>query len=142
MQYLPPSAARRDHRVHVIAVEQRADAVAVRRQDSREHRDELGRDGALLDRLRAERDRRREIEQEPRGDLALLVVLADVRRLQPRRDVPVDMANVVVVDVLAQIGQIEPVAAKQRPVVAVEDAVETTDHRPLEAAQERVRRSR
>ena len=82
----------------------------------------------------------RQVEQEPRGDLAVLVVLAHVRRLQARGDVPVDVAHVVVILVLAQVGEVEPEAAEQRAVVAVQQAVEPADHRPLEAAQERVRR--
>ena len=142
MQHLAPAAARRDHGIDAVAVEQRADAIAVARQEARQHGDELGRHRALLQSLRAEIDRRAQVEQEPRGDLALLVVLAHVGRLQARGDVPVDVADVVVVLVLAQVGEIEPVAAEQRPVVAVQHAVQPADHRPLEPAQDRLRRSR
>ncbi len=140
VQHVAAAAARRHHGVDAVAVEQRADAVAVAREDAREHGDELGGDRALLLRLRAEVDRRRQVDQEPRGDLALLVVLAHVRRLQARGDVPVDVADVVAPDVLAQVGEVEPVAAEERPVVAVQHAVETADHRPLEPAQDGLRR--
>ena len=81
----------------------------------------------------------RQVEQEPGGDLAVLVVLAHVGRLQARGDVPVDVAHVVVVLVLAQVGEVEAEAAEQRAVVAVQQAVETADHRPLEPAQDRFR---
>jgi hypothetical protein len=73
------------------------------------------------------------------GDFAILVVLADVRRGQPCGDVPVDVADVVVVLVLADVGEVEPEPAEQRPVVALQQAVEPTDHRPLEPPQQRVR---
>jgi hypothetical protein len=88
---------------------------------------------------RAEVDRARKIEQEPGGDLAILVVLAHVRRLQPRGHVPVDVAHVVAVLVLAQVRQVQTKTAKQRAVIAVQEPVEPTDHRPLDAPQQRVR---
>ncbi len=142
VQHVPPAASRRDHRVDAVAVEHRAHAVAVPRQDPRQHGDELARHRLLLDGARAEIDRRAQVEQEPRGDLALLVVLAHVGRLQPRGDVPVDVPDVVAVHVLAQVGEVEAVAAKERPVVAVQHAVEAADHRPLEPAQDCLRRRR
>ena len=142
MQHLAPAAPRRDDRVHAIPVEQRADAIAVARQDARQHGDELGRHRLLLQVVRAEVDRRAQVEQEPRGDFALLVVLAHVRRGEARGDVPVDVPHVVAVLVFAEVGEVEPVAAKERPVVAVQHAVEPPDHRPLETAQDRLRRSR
>jgi hypothetical protein len=92
--------------------------------------------------LRAEIDRRAQVEQEPRGDLALLVVFADVGCGEPRGDVPVDVPDVVAVHVLAQIGEIETVAAEEGPIVAVQHSVQPTDDGPLEAAEDRLRRSR
>ena len=142
VQHLAPAAARGNYGVDAIAVEERADPVAVRGKDARQHGHEIVGHRALLDCLRAESDRWREIEQEPRGDFAFLVVFAHVGCGKACRDVPVDMADVIVIDVLAKIGQIEPVTAKQRAVVAVEHAVEPTDHRPLEPPQDCFRRSR
>jgi hypothetical protein len=127
VQHVPAAAARRNHRVHAIAVEHRADAIAVARQDPGEHRDELARHCLFLHVARAEVDRGAQVEQEPRGDLALLVVLAHVGRLQPRGDIPVDVPDVVAVHVLAQVGEVEPVAAKERPIVAVQHAVQAAD---------------
>ena len=138
-EHLAPAGARRDHVVHVEAVEDRADAVAVAREEARQQRDEIGRQRALLHVLRAEVDRARKVEQEPAGDLAILVVLAHVRGLQPRGDVPVDVAHVVAVLVLADIGEIQAEAAEEGPVIAVQQPVETADHRPLEAPQDRLR---
>ena len=74
VQHVAPAAARRDHRVDVVAVEQRADAVAVPREQPREHRDELGRHRALAARSREPKSTDgAQVEQEPRGDLAVLV---------------------------------------------------------------------
>ena len=58
-----------------------------------------------------------------------------MRRLQARGDVPVDVADVVVVLVFAQVRQVEPGAAHQRAVVALQQAVEPADDRPFEPAQ-------
>ena len=54
----------------------------------------------------------------------------------PRRHVPVDVAQVVARLVLAQVGEVDAFAAEQRPVVALEPAVEAPDDPPLEAAQD------
>ena len=68
--------------------------------------------------------------------LARLGELAHVGRVEPRGHVPVDVADVVVVLVLAQVGQVEAGAAEQRAVIALQQAVQATDHRPLEPAQD------
>ena len=107
VQHVAPPAAGGDHRVHARAVEQRADAVAVAREHAREHGDELGRDVALALFARAEIDRRAQVQQEPGGHLAVFGEDAHMRHLQPRRHVPVDVAHVVVVLVLAQVGQVQ-----------------------------------
>ena len=56
---------------------------------------------------RPEPHRRRAVEQQPRGELAVLGVLADERRVHPRGHVPVDVADVVAGLVLAQVGEVE-----------------------------------
>jgi hypothetical protein len=122
-EHLAPAAARRDHAVDLLAVVQRADAVAAPRQQARQHGDEVGRHVALPDVGRAEVHRLAQVEQEPGGDFAILVELAHVRRLQPCGHVPVDMAHVVAVLVFAQVGDVHAVAAEQRAVVAVQQAV-------------------
>jgi hypothetical protein len=135
VQHVAPAAARRDHHVDLVAVEERADAVAVAREHAREHRHEIVRHRALAHLARAEVHRRGEVEQEPGVDVAVLVVLAHVRRLQARGDVPVDVAHVVVVLVLAQVGEVEAEAAEEGAVVAVQQPVQTANHRPLELLQ-------
>jgi hypothetical protein len=136
VQHVAPAASRRDHGVDLLAVEQRADAVAVAREQARQHRDEVGRHRALAHLARAEVHRGREVEQEPGADVAVLVVLAHVGRLQARGDVPVDVAHIVVVLVLPQVGEVQAKSPEKRSVVAVQQAVEPTDHRPLEFFQE------
>ena len=101
-----------------------ADPIAVAGEQAREHRDQLGRQLTLAYLARAEVDRPRQIEDEPRRDFAILLKLAHVRRLQARGHVPVYVAHVVVQLILAQIGQIQPETAKQRSVVALQQAVE------------------
>ena len=125
LEHVRPAAARRQHGVDVRAVEQGADAVAAPRQEARQNGDELARDLPLREAVRAEVDAGREVDQEPRRQLAVLGELAHVRLLQPRGDIPVDVAHVVVMLVFAQVGEIEAGAAHQRAVVALEQAVET-----------------
>jgi hypothetical protein len=124
VQYLAASAAPRNDRVDVGAIQQRADAVAVTRQYARKHADKLGGDIALLGLSGPEIHRGTQVNEKPRRKFALLVVLANVGRVQPRRHVPVDIAHVVVVLILAQIGEIEPEAAKQRAIVAVQQSIQ------------------
>ncbi len=139
---VPPPRARRDHRVDAAAVEERADAIAVSAEGAREHRHELGGDRSFLDLRGAEVDRRAQVEQEPRGELALLVVDPDVGRLHACGDIPVDVADVIVQLVFAQIREIDAETAEERSIVAVEQAVEAAQDRPLEAAKDRLRRLR
>jgi len=119
-EHLAPAATRRDHVIDARAVEDGADAVAVAREQACEQADEIRRHRALVHVARAEVDRAGKIEQEPGGDLAIFVELAHVRGLQARGHVPVDVAHVVAVLVLAQVGEIQAEAAEQRPVVAVQ----------------------
>jgi hypothetical protein len=136
MEHVAPAAARRNDRVDLVAIEQRPDPVAVPGEQAREHRDEVDRHRALAHLARAEVDRRREVEQEPGVDVAVLVVLAHVGRLQARGDVPVDVAHVIVILVLAQVGEVQTKTPEQRSIVSVQEPVEPTDHRPLELLQE------
>ena len=138
VQHMTPAVAGRNDFVPSFGVQHRADAVAVACEQPCQHRDQLGRQHALAHAARPEVDRGRKIEQKPGRNLAILLELAHVRRLQPRGDIPVDVAHVVVQLILAQIGEIEAEAAEQRPVVALQQAVETAQHGPLEAAQQPV----
>ena len=128
----------------LAAVEHRADPVAVARQQPRQRRHEVDQHVALqaLRVDRAEVHRRAQVEQEPGRDLAVLVVLAHVGRVHPRRDVPVDVAHVVAGLVLAQVGEVDALPVEQRAVVALQQAVEPADDLPVEPLQDALRRGR
>jgi hypothetical protein len=145
VEHVAPTAPRGDDGnppLRTAVIEQGSHAVAVARQQAGEHTDELGRRGPLGRAPRAEVHRCRHVEQEPRGDLAVLVVLPHVGRPEARRHVPVDVPDVVVILVLAQVRQVEPGAAKQGPVVALQEPIEAPDHGPLEPAQQLFRMAR
>jgi len=144
-QHMQPSAARREDAIDpagvedptdAAGVEDPTDAVAVAGQQPRRGRDEVDQLVALLGLQRAEVDRWAEIEQEPGRDLAILGVLSDVRRIHPRRDVPVDVADVVLGLVFAQIGEVDAIAVEQAAVIALEQAVELAHDLPVEALQD------
>ncbi len=126
----------------LLPVEDRPDPVAVAGQEPRQRRHEVDQDASLepFGIGRPEVDRGAEVEQEPRRDLAVLEVLADVGRVHPRGDAPVDVPDVVTVLVLAQVGEVDPVAPEQAPVVALEQAVEPADDLPVEALEDAFRR--
>ncbi len=88
---------------------------------------------------RAEIDRRAQVEQEPGGDLPVLVVLPHVGDRQAGGDVPVDVADIVVNLVFAQVGEVQPEPAEERPVVALQQPVETAEDRPLEPREDLLR---
>ena len=136
MQDLQAAAARGDHGVDRRAVEQGADAVAVAGEQARQDPDEIAGDVALGEAVGAEVGARAEVDEEPGAELAILRKLAHIGLLQPGGDVPVDVADVVVVLVLAQIGQVEPGAAPEGAVIALEHAIEPSDHGPFEALQQ------
>ena len=79
--------------------------------------------------------RRGGVEQQPRGDLAVLDVLPDVRRVGARGDVPVDVPQVVAELVLPQVRDVDAGAAEHRPEIALQAPVQAAQHPPLEAAQ-------
>ena len=132
----------RDRPIHLAPEEDRPDAVSAAGQESSQRRDEVDQDAPLeplaLD--RAEVDRRAEVEQEPGRDLAILDVLPHVGRRCPRRDVPVDVADVVAPLVFAEVREVDAAAVEQRPVVALEQAVESADDLPVEALEDALRR--
>ena len=79
----------------------------------------------------AERHRPGAVEQEPRGELAILHEVPDEQLVHPGGDVPVDVADVVAPLVGAQVEEVGAVAAQQRPVVALQAPVEAPEHLPL-----------
>ena len=54
-----------------------------------------------------------QVEQEPGRDLPVFDVLPNVGRVHARRDIPVDIADVVLRLVFAQVGEVDAVAVKE-----------------------------
>jgi hypothetical protein len=68
------------------------------------------------------------------------VVLADVRCIHPRRDVPVDVPDIVAGLVFAQRGEVDAGAVEEAPVLALKQPVEPADDLPVEALEDPFRR--
>ncbi len=138
LQDLVAPAPSRDRPLHGAAVEHGPDAVSAPSQEPGQSGDEIYEHGPF-DALRIhcpEVDRGTEVQQEPGRDLTILGVLANVRRVHPRGHVPVDGSHVVAGLVLPQVHQVQPVAAEQAAVVALEDAVEAANDLPVQALED------
>jgi hypothetical protein len=141
-QHLPPAHARR-HQARRLAraiepIQQCPDAIAMAGDQPGQQRHQFLGHLALGALGRTELDAAGEIDQEPCGEIAVFGVLAHMGHLQPCGDVPVDVAHVIAMLVFAQIRQVESTAAPQRAVIALQQPVEAAQHRPLQAAQQRV----
>src|SRR5262245_52693206 len=86
--------------------------------------------------MEAEIHGRAEIQQKPRRNFTVFVIHPDMERLQTSSDVPVDITDIVVILVLAQVDKIQPETAKQSLVVAMKQSVQTTNHSPLQSPQD------
>ena len=128
-----------NHRVHPVRIKYGADAVSVPGEQASEHGYQLRGQHALAYFPGAEVHRAAQVEEKPGGDFAVRVELTYVRRLQPCRNVPVDVADIVVKLVFAQVGEIEAEGAKQRAIVALQQAVEAADDGLFHATQDGVR---
>ena len=135
VEHVTPSASRRNHRIDAVTIEQRADAIAVAGQEPRQHGDEFGGDRPLLN-MGAEIHGRAQVQQEPRRNFAVFIVNPDIGRLQTRSDVPVDVTDIVVILVFAQIRQVQPKTAKQSLVIAMKQPIQATNHSPLQSPQD------
>ena len=56
--------------------------------------------------------------------------------METRGDVPIDVTDIVVILVFAQIGKIQPETAKQGLVIAMKQPVQATNHGPLQSPQD------
>src|SRR5262249_13489846 len=72
----------------------------------------------------------------------ILVELPHEHRVHPGADVPVDVADVVAVLVLAEIEEVCAVAAQGGAVIPLEAPIEPADDMPLEASEDTVGRQR
>ena len=80
--------------------------MAVAGQQTAQGRDEIDRHRFLLSLHGAEGHRRTQIEHEPRCYVPVFNVLSNIGRVQSRRDVPVDVADIVLRLVLAQVREV------------------------------------
>jgi hypothetical protein len=135
-QYLVLGVPRRQGALDLVVEEDRADAVAAAGEESGDDGRELAEHELFRAVDRTEAHRRRPVEQEPGRHLAVLRVLAHVGRVHARGDVPVDVPDVVARLVLAEVAEVQPDAAEDRPVVALKEAVQALDHPPLEAVED------
>ena len=134
VEHVAPAAPRRNHRIDAVAIEQRPDAIAVTGQEPRQYGDEFGRHGPLLH-LGAEIHGRAQVQQEPRRNFSIFIVHSNIGRQETRGDVPIDVTDIVVILVFAQIGEIQPETAKQGLVIAMKQPVQATNHGPLQSPQ-------
>ena len=131
---------RRDGPLDAAVIENRTHPVAVAGQQPGQRGDEIDQHGPLQALGGAKIHRRAEIEQEPGRDFTVFDILADVGRVHPGGDIPIDVANVVFGLIFAQVGKIHPVAVEQAAVVALKQAIQPADDLPVEALEDAFRR--
>ena len=135
-QHLVAARRRRDDLLDALVEQHGTDPVAPAGQHVRQGRRDLGEHEVLLPVDGPEGHRRRVVEHEPRGELAVLDVLAHPRLVEPRRHVPLDVPRVVARHVLPQVGEVEAGPAEQAAVAALQQPVEPPDDAPLELPQQ------
>jgi hypothetical protein len=101
---------------------------------------EIDQHGSLEAPEAAKVHRRAQVEQKPGGDFTVFDILADIRCVHPSRNVPIDIADIVLWLVFAQIGKIDAIAIKEAAVIPLELAIQTADDLPVETLQDPVRR--
>ena len=135
-EHLVAALAGRERPLLLPVVDDGPDPVAAPDEQLAEGGRELAQHALLGPLGRAERHRPRAVEQEPRGELAVLHEVPDEQLVHPGGDVPVDVADVVAPLVSAQVEEVGAVAAQQRSVVALQAPVESPYDLPREAAQD------
>ena len=73
-----------------------------------------------------------DVQQKPRADFTVFLVLAHKGCLHARGDIPVDVPDIVMGLVFAQVGQLQARTSEQGFVIALQQAVKTAQHRPLQ----------
>jgi hypothetical protein len=116
-QHLVTTLARWHGPIDAVAVEDRADPVAAAGQQEREGGRQLEQDRVFGPVGGTEPHRRRPVQQQPGGELTILGVLPHERHVSARRDVPVDVPQVVAGLVLPQVAEVDPGATEDGPVV-------------------------
>src|SRR6201999_3930595 len=94
VQHGAPAGPGRQHEIIPTVEENGADLIALAGEKARHDGREFGKALALADVAGAKIDRGTEVEQEPGGNLPILVIDADMGHLRAGGDVPVDMADI------------------------------------------------
>src|SRR5207249_829064 len=139
-KHLDATPARRYRTFDPGCVEGRSDAIAMSRQQARQHGGEVDEQITLAAVDGAEVDRWREIQKEMSVDLAVLDVLPHVVRVEPRGQRPVDLPDDIPEYVLADVSAVESPTLADRAVVAVKQTDQASDHGQVEALERALRR--
>lgn len=138
-QDVHPAALRGNHALRPTGEKERTHPVAMPGEQTRHDANEVDEQAPLLHLGGTEVHRRAHVEQEPRGHLAVLDVLAHVRGLHPGGHVPVDHADVVGELVFTQLGKLHAESAEHGAVVSLEEAVQPPDDGPVQALEDALR---
>src|SRR4029453_4834310 len=106
-QCMTAPGAGRDDTCPAGVVEDGTDPVAVSAEPPGQDEGELGKPVLFSAARAADHHGRRSVEDEPRGQLTILVEFAYLRFVEPGSDVPLDMPRVVAFDVRSQPGEAE-----------------------------------
>src|SRR5512133_2038743 len=132
--------AGRDDACPAGVVEDGTDPVAVSAEHPGQDEGEFGKHVLFSAARAADHHGRRSVEDEPRGQLTILVEFAYLRFVEPGSDVPVDMPGVVAFDVRSQPGEVETSTSPRGAIPALDAPVESPHDPPLQPEQQTVRR--
>ena len=118
--------------------DQRTHAVAAAHQHLCHHAHKRQHQAALALPLGAKSHGASHVQQKPGADLAVFLVLPHMGYLKACRDIPVDVAHIVMRLVFAQIGEVQARTAKQAAVIALQRAVEAAQHGPVKLPQQSI----
>jgi hypothetical protein len=66
-----------------------------------------------------------QVQQKPRTDFAVFLVLPDKRRLHACRDIPIDVPDIVMRLVFTQVSQLQARTSEQGFVIALQQTIQT-----------------
>src|SRR5215212_9519697 len=130
--------AGRDDTCRAGVVEDGTDPVAVPADHPGQDEGEFGKEVLLSAARAADHHGRRSVEDEPRGQLTILVEFAYLRFIEPGSDVPVDVPGVVAFDVRPQPGEVEASTSPRGAIPALDAPVEPAYDSPFQAVQQAV----
>ena len=131
-QRVAASGAGRHDAYAAGVVEECADPVATPAEQPGQDEGEFGQHVLLPAARAADHHGRRSVEDQPGGQLAVLVELAHLRFVEPGSDVPVDVPGVVALDVRPQPGEVETATAARGAIRALDAPVEPPHDPPLQ----------